>query len=121
MRLALLGALAVSLPAASADFPPPDQLPPRPGLPDPTVMFDGTSVTTKEQWEAKRKPELKALFQHYMYGRLPPTPKRQTYSVLFKDEKSLGGKATMGEIKITFEEPALRHAIHVLLVKPNNV
>jgi hypothetical protein len=56
-----------------------------------------------------------------MYGRLPPTPKRQTYNVLFKDEKALGGKATMGEIKITFEEPSLRQAVHVLLIKPNNV
>jgi hypothetical protein len=105
----------------AADFPPPDQLPANPNLPDPLVMFDGRKVTTKEQWLGQRKPELKALFQHYMYGPLPPTPKRQSYNVLFKDEHALGGKATIGEIKITFEEPSLRQAIHVLLVKPNNV
>src|SRR5207249_3748702 len=105
----------------TADFPPPDQLRPIPSLPDPLVMLDGTKVTTKEQWQAKRKPELKALFQHYMYGRLPPTPKRQRYTVLFKDEKALDGKATMSEVKITFEDPSLRQAIHVLLVVPNKV
>lgn len=105
----------------AADYPPPAQLPANPKLPDPLASFDGTKVTTKEQWETKRKPELKALFQNYMYGRLPPTPKRQTYHVLFKDGKALGGKATISEIKITFEEPSLRQAIHVLLVKPNKI
>ena len=102
--------------AAAADFPPPDQLPGNPSLPDPLVMMDGTPVTTKEQWEAKRKPELKALFQHYMYGKLPPTPKKQTYKVLFNDDKALGGKAKLSEVQITFDEPKLDHAIHVLLV-----
>jgi hypothetical protein len=107
--------------AAAADFPPPDQLPANLNLPDPLVMMDGTKVTTKEQWQTKRKPELKALFQHYMYGRLPPTPKRQTYEVLFRDEKALGGKAKLSEVRISFEEPKLEHAIHVLLVVPNQV
>src|SRR5262249_1886619 len=46
--------------AAAADFPPVDQLPVRPEFPDPLVMLDGTRVMTKEQWETKRKPELKA-------------------------------------------------------------
>jgi hypothetical protein len=106
--------------AAAADFPPVDQLPARPEFPDPLVMLDGTRITTKEQWLTKRKPELKALFQHYMYGRLPPTPTRQSYSELFRDEKALGGKATLSEVKITFEQPSLSHPIHVLFVVPNN-
>src|SRR5690242_1384382 len=105
---------------AGADFPPVDQLPARPEFPDPLVMLDGTRVTTKEQWETKRKPELKALFQHYMYGRLPPTPTRRSYTELFLDPKALGGKATLSEIKITFEEPSLSHPMHVLFVVPNH-
>jgi hypothetical protein len=104
---------------AAADFPPPNELPVRPELPDPLVMLDGSKVTTRSDWETKRKPELKALFQHYMYGRLPPTPTRQTYTELFRDEKALGGKATLSEVKITFEEPSLAHSIHVLLAVPN--
>ena len=103
----------------AADFPPPEQLPANSNLPEPLVMLDGTKVTTKEQWLAQRKPELKALFQHYMYGRLPPTPTRQTYKVLFSDEKALGSKAKLSEVQITFDEPKLDHAIHVLLVVPN--
>ncbi|MBW8883473.1 MAG: acetylxylan esterase [Planctomycetia bacterium] len=118
--LSLLLAMLLSS-AVAADFPPVDQLPARPEFPDPLVMLDGTRVTTKEQWESKRKPELKALFQHYMYGRLPPAPTRQTYSELFRDEKALGGKATLSEVRITFEQPSLSHPIHVLFAVPNNV
>jgi hypothetical protein len=106
---------------AGAEFPPIDQLTSRPEFPDPLVMLDGTRVTTKEQWEKQRKPELKALFQHYMYGRLPPTPARQSYTELFRDEKALGGKATLSEIKITFEQPSLSHPMYVLLAVPNGV
>ncbi|HMC11506.1 MAG TPA: acetylxylan esterase, partial [Pirellulaceae bacterium] len=117
---ALLFAMLLSS-ATAADFPPADQLPAKTDLPDPLIMLDGSKVTTKEQWEAKRKPELKALFQHYMYGRLPPTPKRQSFNELFRNEKALGGKATLSEVKITSEEPSLSHPIHVLFVVPNQV
>src|SRR5262245_5989064 len=119
--IAMLLSSATVADSPAADFPSVDQLPVRAEFPDPLVMLDGTRVTTKEQWETKRKPELKALFQHYMYGRLPPTPKRQSYTELFRDEKALGGKATLSEAKITFEEPSLSHPIHVLFVVPNAV
>jgi (4-O-methyl)-D-glucuronate---lignin esterase len=104
--------------ATGADFPPPDKLAASAAFPDPLVLFDGTKVTTKEQWETKRKPELKALFQHYMYGRLPPTPKVQKHNILFVDDQAFGGKAKLGEVKLTFEAPTLDHAIHVLFVVP---
>jgi hypothetical protein len=83
-------------------------------------MLDGTRVTTKQDWETKRKPELKALFQHYMYGHLPPAPKAK-YEILFSDESAFGGKAKLGEAKVTFEQPTTKHAIHVLLVIPKGV
>ena len=55
----------------AADFPPIEKLPVVKELPDPLKMFDGTTVTTVEQWNTHRKPELKALFEHYMYGPMP--------------------------------------------------
>ena len=74
IRLAVIATIMLLSTANAADFPPPGELPIRPELPDPLVMLDGSKVTTRSDWETKRKPELKALFQHYMYGRLPPTP-----------------------------------------------
>ena len=118
MCRALLGCLVMAVPLAAADFPPPDQLPPRPGLPDPTVMFDGTKVTSKEQWEAKRRPELKAMFEHYMYGQYPAKPATVTAKVLFEDPKALGGKATLREVELTFGPPAWPK-IYLLVATPN--
>ncbi|HJZ53477.1 MAG TPA: acetylxylan esterase [Gemmataceae bacterium] len=117
LSLAVLGALAVTIPA-TADFPPPDKLPPRPGLPDPTVMLDGTKVTTREQWEAKCRPELKALFEHYMYGKYPARPEKVTAKVLFEDPKALGGKGTLREVELTFGPPEWPK-IYLLVAVPN--
>jgi (4-O-methyl)-D-glucuronate---lignin esterase len=98
-----------------ADFPGPKDLPSRPELPDPLVMFHGTKVTSKEQWLEKRRPELMALFQHYMYGTMPPaTP--VTAKVLHEDAKAFGGKATLREVSLS----ALPgHEFRLLVVVPN--
>ena len=56
-------------------FPEPSKLPSHPELPDPLVMFNGERIASKRAWFDKRRPELKELFQHYMYGYLPPPRK----------------------------------------------
>jgi len=102
----------------AADFPDPDKLPSRPEFPDALVMLDGTKITTKEQWEKKRRPELKALFQHYMYGVQPKAPDKVEARVLHEDDKAFGGKATLKEIALTIG-PADAPPIYLLLVVPN--
>ena len=113
--LPLLGAAAV---AVAADFPPPDKLPSVPGLPDPLVMMDGSKVTTKEEWGAKRRPELKELFQHYMYGRQPPKPEAVTGKVLFEDAQAFGGKGMLKEVEVTFGPPNWPK-LYLLVATPN--
>lgn len=49
-------------------------------LPDPFTFFDGTKVTTKEQWECRRK-EILAMADKYLYGPVPPTPDSVTGTV----------------------------------------
>src|SRR5205823_11543322 len=90
--LALLGAAV-----ARADFPEAAKLPARPDLPDPLVMLNGDKVTTKEQWVEKRRPELKELFQYYMYGYAPPAPDKVDSAVERTDPKAFDGKATLKE------------------------
>ena len=75
LALALLGALLVTSPLFAADFP------------DPLSMTDGTKVATKEDWNDKRKPELKALFQKHMYGRYPEVRSKISAKVLYEDRK----------------------------------
>src|SRR5262249_25468813 len=104
--------------ALAADFPAPAKLPARTELPDPLVMLDGTKVATKEQWNDRRRPELKALFQHYMYGQLPPAPARVEAKVLHEDPRAFDGKATLREVALTVG-PEGAPRIHLLLVVPN--
>src|SRR5262245_49997895 len=88
--------------ADGSKFPPPDQLPARPELPDPLVMLNGEKVQTRDRWEALRRPELKELFQRYMYGYFPPPPDRLSSRVLHEDAKAFSGKATLRELEIAF-------------------
>ena len=109
----------MTLPAAGADFPAPDKLPAKPDLPDVLTALDGTKTATKEQWNAKRRPELKALFEHYMYGTQPATPAKVSSKVLFDDPKAFGGKGTLREVEITFGPPEWPK-IYLLVALPND-
>lgn len=119
LPLSLAAALILALGASAADFPPSNELKSQPELPDPLVTLDGIKVATKADWEAKRKPELKALLQHYMYGYLPPKPVRQEYRA-GEPRECLDGKAMLRDITITSVEPRTGHPIHVLLVTPKD-
>ncbi len=114
IALVFLGAAAVR-----ADFPEVSKLPSRPEIPDPLVMLNGDRVTTKEQWVEKRRPELKELFQYYMYGFMPPAPARVEAKVDRVDAKAFGGKATLKEATVSFGPPDTP-PIHLLLVVPNS-
>src|SRR5438874_533987 len=94
--------VAFSGPAVFGAFPDAAQLPSHPGLPDPLVMLDGHRVADKGEWTGKRRPELKALFQHYMYGEMPPAPEKVRATVARADGRYFGGKATKTEVAIDF-------------------
>jgi hypothetical protein len=103
---------------AAPDFPPAAQLPPKPDPPDPLVMFNGEPVATRQQWIDQRRPELKALFQHYMYGWFPP-PLEVRGTVTHRDPNFFGGKATLKLINLKFG-PAEAPEIHLMMVVPNH-
>ena len=116
-----LTVLIVSVASAKDDgvpLPEPSELPSSKQLPDPLVCLDGTKVTSREQWEARRKPELKRLFQHYMYGYFPE-PQKIAASVERERKDYFGGKATKKEVTIRFG-PEGTPPISLLVVTPNN-
>lgn len=118
LSLAILGVLAMTLAATPADFPAPDKLPKVAEFPDVLTMRDGTKITTKKEWEEKRRPELKELFQHYMYGHFPAKPDKFTAKVLFEDAKAFDGKGTLREVEITFGPPEWPK-MYLLVAVPN--
>src|SRR4051794_18770571 len=99
-------------------FPSPADLPAQSGLPDPLVMLDGRKVTGRGMWIKERRPELVRLFQHYIYGVLPPKPKAVSGTVERVDVNAFDGKATLSEVTIHFGPPEVP-PIHLLLVVPN--
>ncbi len=115
---AMLICAGAVLPSKAADLPPVSELKPIAGLPDPLVMFDGTKVSSREQWIKNRRPELIALFQHYMYGVPPAAPSSITAAVARVDPKYFGGKATKKEVTISFGPPQAPK-LELLLVVPN--
>ena len=102
--------------AFAADFPAVDSLAAKPELPDPLVMSDGTRVTTKDDWMTRRVPELRALFEHYMYGRRPQAVHGVEGKVLRTDPAAFGGKATLKEVHVNV---GLDAPVHLLIVVPN--
>ncbi len=81
-------------------------------------MFNGTPIATREQWFEQRRPELKSLLQHYMYGWFPP-PMEVSGRVTYHDGNFFDGKATLKLVDLKFG-PAEMRKIHVLMVVPNN-
>jgi hypothetical protein len=101
-----------------AQFPEPDQLPVQKEFPDPLVFMNGKRVSTANEWYKKRRPELKAQFEHYMYGEYPKVATKVTGKVLHEDRDAFGGKATLREIEVSIAEGC--PPIYLLLAVPNS-
>jgi hypothetical protein len=114
--MVVLSGLACAQAFAASSFPEPAQLRSQPELPDPLTMFNGERVTTREQWMEKRRPELKALFEHYMYGHMPSCAVRFTQGK--SDQSFFGGKATRKDVTVHLDHPGAPK-IHLLVVVPN--
>jgi dienelactone hydrolase len=123
-KLALAVALCIGYsaeaasPSTQASFPEPSTLPSQAALPDPLVMLDGRRVSSRDQWFKERRPELKALFQNYMYGAIPPKPAPAQVTKLGEYRDFLGGKATLKLVRLEMG-PAKAPQIDLMLVLPN--
>lgn len=101
-----------------AAWPQASELPSQPAPPDPLVRWDGTRVSTADEWNHSRRPELKKLFQHYMYGFLPPTPLRTRYESQGLYTDALGGRATLKLVRINTGDHGAPQ-IDLMLLVPN--
>lgn len=127
LRFACLALAFLATTANAQTFPPFAELKPQNELPDPLVLMNGKKVVDFSEWDKLRRPELKQLFQHYMYGKLPAAPQSLEEKLLFKDTTYLKGKATLQEFEVRFPLPGAKptstvksmHAIRVLVITPN--
>jgi hypothetical protein len=68
-------------------------------LPDPLTFTDGSRVTTRQDWENRRK-EILSLFEQEEYGIAPVWNGRIIPVAVSENKQALGGKATRREINI---------------------
>ena len=97
---------------------------PFPEIPDPLTMKDGQKVTTPQMWWEKRRPELAALFETYVYGRIPKDVPKVKWTVTAVDHERVGftpviAKSLVGEVENS-AYPAISVKIRMVLVTPEN-
>lgn len=90
------------MPTRPSDLPRPSELPKDPTLPDPLITFDGDPIETATEWRQRRRPELKQLFEQYVYGHMPDPP-RVTVDC-HRTASLLDGQGELTEIEIHFAD-----------------
>jgi dienelactone hydrolase len=118
VALCVIFPVAGAAPSTQTSFPEPSALPSQAALPDPLVMLDGRRVTSRDQWFKERRPELKALFQHYMYGAIPPKPDHVKATKLGEYHDFLAGNATLKLVRLEMGSGKAPQ-IDLMLVVPN--
>lgn len=103
------------------DFPDPGDLPKRPDPPDPLLLFEtGEEISTARTWREKRRPEIRALFETYVYGQAPGRPRDLQWTVKEEQDHVLDGLATRRQVDIRLGGEAAP-TMHLLLYVPNHV
>lgn len=90
-------------------------------LPNALMCNDGTMVTTVEEWETKRRPEILAMFENQFYGKTPTEKIPVSYKVLAENPKALKGKATCKQVQFTFSNGKKEINAILLMFIPNRV
>ena len=72
-------------------------------VPDLMTTFKGEKVTTVEQWEKVRAPELRAEFMREEYGRRPvERPKELSFALAEPDAEMMDGKAIRKRVRVSY-------------------
>src|SRR5688500_10523145 len=88
-------------------------------LPDPLQSADGSKITTRQQWERKRRPETLELFREHVYGRSPTKPRVAAFEVTATDPRAMDGKATLKLVKITSAGDGKSFSFEAAVLVPN--
>ena len=87
-------------------------------LHDPLVFADGKKVR-KNQWQERRK-EILDMFQHEMYGVLPPKGEG-IFLETIEEGSTLHGQGTRRQVRMWFRPDKTGPKVDWLIVTPNNV
>jgi hypothetical protein len=83
-------------------------------------MSDGRKVSSSQEWFEQRRPELKALFEHYMYGSIPAKTGQPKTHIIGEYNDFLKGKATLKLVQLE-TGPGAAPKINLMLVLPTKL
>jgi hypothetical protein len=89
-------------------------------LPDPLVLADGKPVRDARTWFQVRRPELLKLYNHDIYGAVPPSAPKATYKVIETDTNALGGFAIHKLVQVQFGEGTNAPVVPLHIYLPAN-
>jgi hypothetical protein len=87
-------------------------------LPELLRLSYGTEVTDSATWMQKRRPEIRALFEDEVYGRIPDQKIAAEVSLASLDREALNGKAIRKEVVLSFENGGRHLDLNVLVYLP---
>ena len=118
-QMVLMGMAVVSVPgiAAWAQTNYDESKVPKYTLPDPLVCADGTKVDSAKVWTEKRRPEILALFEKYVYGKAPGRPVAVKYEIE-EDDQALDGRAVRKQVAITLSNNGKSLRLDLLVYLP---
>jgi (4-O-methyl)-D-glucuronate---lignin esterase len=97
---------------------------PYPDWPAPLTLEDGRKVTSAEMWWRERRPEIAEDFEREVYGRVPESVPRVTWSVAETVETTVGGQPVVARRVIgrvdNSADPAITVDIKMAVVLPVN-
>jgi hypothetical protein len=90
-------------------------------LPKLLVANDGAIIENSDDWVNIRRPEIIALFENSVYGKVPDTQLNISYKVLKIDNNALEGKAIQKEVIATFSNGMDSLEMNMLIFLPKGV
>jgi hypothetical protein len=119
-RLGILAFAAALAGAAAARPPNYDEAKVAPySLEDPLVFADGTRLTSRDQWPARRA-EIVRIFEREMFGRTPPPPEA-VVTEMFEEGVTLGGLGIRRQYHMWFRKDKTGPRVDWILFLPNRI
>ncbi len=92
-------------------------------LPKLLVTPDGKKITSINDWEKIRKPQILSLYSNLVYGRVPEPEEtlKISYKLVNEDKDFMKGKATRKDIDIIISNSRGSKTMRFLVFSPNGV
>ncbi len=89
-------------------------------LPDALISQSGKKITTANEWEKIRRPEILKLFEKNVQGRTPAKKIPLKFVTTSVNSAALNGTATRKQVRVYFSKDE-RYYMDILLYLPNNI